>query len=344
MRVRAAVDDDLPWLQELLTNSYGAVHVITGENGRDADRLPALIAEDGAGARVGLLTYQIAATGLEIVTIDAVSPHRGIGTVLLDAARAVAPEAGCSRLWLITTNDNLDALRFYPSAAGCASGPCTPGAVRPDPAPPAAGSPRTRGLRHRAARRARAGAALRPRTRTSAAAACPTSSPCWGCWTAPTRWLVGLARTGRSGTEPRSTRPAPPDRGDALGPAGPPARRRDRRAVSGPLVVGEARRTSRSSTSKKLYVNLLVTDRARQGRGLGSLLLDHARCSPCGAGSACCGRPARRRRRALVDWYRRRGASPRPNLARFRLSTASTRPGRSWSSASSARRRRPRST
>ena len=29
------------------------------------------------------------------------------------AARRVAAEAGCTKLWLITTNDNVDALRFY---------------------------------------------------------------------------------------------------------------------------------------------------------------------------------------------------------------------------------------
>ncbi len=29
------------------------------------------------------------------------------------AVACAAREAGCTRLWLITTNDNLDALRFY---------------------------------------------------------------------------------------------------------------------------------------------------------------------------------------------------------------------------------------
>jgi ribosomal protein S18 acetylase RimI-like enzyme len=37
----------------------------------------------------------------------------GVGTALLAAANAAAYAAGCSTLWLVTTNDNLDALRFY---------------------------------------------------------------------------------------------------------------------------------------------------------------------------------------------------------------------------------------
>jgi len=38
---------------------------------------------------------------------------RGVGTALIAEAKRVATQAGCRRLWLITTNDNVDALRFY---------------------------------------------------------------------------------------------------------------------------------------------------------------------------------------------------------------------------------------
>jgi len=37
----------------------------------------------------------------------------GAGSVLLAAATEVARKAGARRLWLITTNDNLDALALY---------------------------------------------------------------------------------------------------------------------------------------------------------------------------------------------------------------------------------------
>ena len=38
---------------------------------------------------------------------------RGVGTALIKAVIAAARAAGCRRLWLITTNDNLRALGFY---------------------------------------------------------------------------------------------------------------------------------------------------------------------------------------------------------------------------------------
>ena len=61
----------------------------------------------------GLVTYHIVGGACEVVTIDAVREHRGTGTALLEAVHEVARKAGCSRTWLVTTNDNVEALRFY---------------------------------------------------------------------------------------------------------------------------------------------------------------------------------------------------------------------------------------
>ena len=74
---------------------------------------PALLAVDGSGSLAGLLTYRIDDRGFEIGTLHAATQREGIGSALLDAAIAVAREAGIGRIWLVTTNDNLDAVRFY---------------------------------------------------------------------------------------------------------------------------------------------------------------------------------------------------------------------------------------
>jgi DNA-3-methyladenine glycosylase I len=47
------------------------------------------------------------------VTLNSLREGIGIGTALLDAVREAARKSGCRRTWLITTNDNLHALRFY---------------------------------------------------------------------------------------------------------------------------------------------------------------------------------------------------------------------------------------
>jgi ribosomal protein S18 acetylase RimI-like enzyme len=62
---------------------------------------------------VGLVTYEIAREACEIVTIDALREGSGVGTMLLDAVVDAARSAGCTRVQLLTTNNNLRALAFY---------------------------------------------------------------------------------------------------------------------------------------------------------------------------------------------------------------------------------------
>ena len=65
------------------------------------------------GQRVGLVTYQVSGDASEIVTLDSSRPGIGVGTALIEAVKEAARAAGCRRLWQVTTNDNLDALRIY---------------------------------------------------------------------------------------------------------------------------------------------------------------------------------------------------------------------------------------
>ncbi len=78
----------------------------------DARRQPALLAEDG-GDLAGVVTYIVADADCEVLTLHTVRSWQGVGTVLLRKVEQIAAEQGCTRLWLITTNDNVDGLRFY---------------------------------------------------------------------------------------------------------------------------------------------------------------------------------------------------------------------------------------
>ena len=79
----------------------------------DARKHPALIAEDDTGVLAGVLTYVLEGDGCEILTLHAAERWRGAGTALIDEVERLALDAGCRRVWLITTNDNIDGLRFY---------------------------------------------------------------------------------------------------------------------------------------------------------------------------------------------------------------------------------------
>lgn len=62
---------------------------------------------------VGLITYRIDGNECEIMSLDSTAEHQGTGTALLNAVANMAGKAGCKKLKLITTNDNLNAMQFY---------------------------------------------------------------------------------------------------------------------------------------------------------------------------------------------------------------------------------------
>ena len=71
------------------------------------------IAETDDGQPAGLLTYIERDGECEILTLHAVRQWSGAGSALIAAIRDLAASHGCRRLWVVTTNDNVDALRFY---------------------------------------------------------------------------------------------------------------------------------------------------------------------------------------------------------------------------------------
>ncbi len=110
--VRPTGTADQAWVTEMVLG-WGADFIITRGRKVRPQELPAFCAVAAGGERLGLATYEIAGADCELVTLDALQQWQGVGTALLEAVRGAAAAAGCRRLWLVTTNDNLDALRFY---------------------------------------------------------------------------------------------------------------------------------------------------------------------------------------------------------------------------------------
>jgi len=111
--VRSLTDDDRPWLTGFMTERWGVPLAAGGGRLHRLDDLPGFAAVSADGAVAGVVTYLIEADTCEVVSIDSVVQGEGIGTALLEAACQAAAAAGCRRVRLITTNDNVDALRFY---------------------------------------------------------------------------------------------------------------------------------------------------------------------------------------------------------------------------------------
>jgi ribosomal protein S18 acetylase RimI-like enzyme len=110
--VHPITDRERPWTREIY-RSWGADFVVTRGRKVYPDDTEGLYATDLDGNQVGLLTYQINGDQCEIITLDAFDKFRGIGTALIEKLVQLLEEEDVRRLWLITTNDNLDAIRFY---------------------------------------------------------------------------------------------------------------------------------------------------------------------------------------------------------------------------------------
>lgn len=105
-------EDDWKWLEDLWIGEWGGKTMISRGKSHCLDELHALIAWDD-GIRVGAATYNLGTDGCELMSINATVEGLGVGSALISAVEQIVQHAGISRIWLITSNDNLDALRFY---------------------------------------------------------------------------------------------------------------------------------------------------------------------------------------------------------------------------------------
>jgi GNAT superfamily N-acetyltransferase len=110
--VRTARSGDAEEIQSFLEANHSLRVARLGELLLPLDHL-ALIATDESGALLGLATLRIAEDVCELLTLHTREQWQGTGTRLLEAALRIALDRGCHRLFLITSNDNVDALRFY---------------------------------------------------------------------------------------------------------------------------------------------------------------------------------------------------------------------------------------
>lgn len=110
--VRELAPSDMPWAEGVLAKEFGSRFLTRKGELIDALGNGALVAlwETSPPLKMGLLTFRITDTEAELVSIIATERGVGIGSALLGVFLELA---GARTTWLVTTNDNLDALRFY---------------------------------------------------------------------------------------------------------------------------------------------------------------------------------------------------------------------------------------
>jgi len=95
-----------------MLESWGSERVVVCGRVFEPVTLTGMVAEMNH-ERCGLATYIISDVTCEIITLNSLQSGFGVGIALLDAVAQKAREQDCKFLMLFTTNDNIDALRFY---------------------------------------------------------------------------------------------------------------------------------------------------------------------------------------------------------------------------------------
>jgi ribosomal protein S18 acetylase RimI-like enzyme len=62
---------------------------------------------------IGLGLYCIKNNECEIVLLETFVQNKGIGTKIIEKIKEIAKENNCKRIWLVTTNSNINAIKFY---------------------------------------------------------------------------------------------------------------------------------------------------------------------------------------------------------------------------------------
>lgn len=111
--IREIEDRDHAAVVDLLTRRWTSPLQLLDGAMVDASKLPGYLAEEENGELVGLVTIIQRDEEWEILTLDSLGRQSGVGTLLLNAVVGGAVEQGIRRVTVRTSNDNLDAFRFY---------------------------------------------------------------------------------------------------------------------------------------------------------------------------------------------------------------------------------------
>jgi len=110
--IRPIDHGDKAWVASLINEIWGSVQMVVRGSIYHVNELPGFIAilEDEP---VGLVTYFLENGDCEIISLDSTIEGIGMGSTLIETIKKFAREEECKRLRLITTNDNIKALKFW---------------------------------------------------------------------------------------------------------------------------------------------------------------------------------------------------------------------------------------
>jgi ribosomal protein S18 acetylase RimI-like enzyme len=112
VKIRLKNRNDNDRISSYLKNNWSGDFLISKGKCHSCDELQGLIAE-GDYSINGICLYTIVDSELEVVLIESFEENKGIGSLLMKEIESIAIENEIKKIWIVTTNDNINAIRFY---------------------------------------------------------------------------------------------------------------------------------------------------------------------------------------------------------------------------------------
>jgi ribosomal protein S18 acetylase RimI-like enzyme len=112
MIIKEKTTEDNSWIVEYMEREWGGNFIITNGRMHYIEQLAGIILSENQ-KNIGICLYEEGNNECEIVLLEAFEKNKGVGTILIKEMISRMKNMNWRRIWLITTNDNLDAIRFY---------------------------------------------------------------------------------------------------------------------------------------------------------------------------------------------------------------------------------------
>lgn len=115
MNFRSFQDYSIDKIEQFFIDQWSSPEIVVSTGIYHIRNLDGFVCVNECGKITGLVSTQIHEDRktIEIVSLDSLDEGKGIGTKLIQLVEQTARKKGCKGIELITTNDNLHAVRFY---------------------------------------------------------------------------------------------------------------------------------------------------------------------------------------------------------------------------------------
>ena len=112
MNIKEITDEYRGKIKLFFIEQWGSSEMEISSGIYECDTLNGFFLEE-YGQIIGLITYWVQANEVEIISLDSLIEGKGIGSKLLEKVEDFAKQSNFKVVSLLTTNDNLNALKFY---------------------------------------------------------------------------------------------------------------------------------------------------------------------------------------------------------------------------------------